>query len=52
MQLKLSDAQSTIRIDSELDGFAVVAGRAAREAARRELALDAATLSNLNALQG
>jgi len=52
MQLKLSDAQSTIRIDSELDGFGVVAGRAAQAAAQRGLALDAATLSNLEALAG
>jgi hypothetical protein len=51
MQLKLRDAQRTIRIDSDLDGFAQVVGRAAREAARLNLALDAATLSNLQALR-
>jgi len=51
MQLKLGDGQRTIRIDSGLEGFAQVAGRAAREAARRELALDPATVNNLHALR-
>jgi hypothetical protein len=51
MQLKLGDAQRTIRIDSDLDGFARVAGRAAIEAARLGIALDAATLTNLLALR-
>jgi len=51
MQLKLGDAQRTIRIDSDLDGFARVAERAAIEAARLGLALDAATLTNLQALR-
>lgn len=51
MQLKLRDACRTIRIDSELDGFAVVVARAARAAAERGLALDAATSSNLQALR-
>ena len=51
MQLKLRDAQRTIRIDSELEGFAVVARAAARAAAARGLALDAATIGNLAALQ-
>ena len=54
MQLKLGDAQrtgQTIRIDSDLDGFARVAGRAAIEAARLGIALDAATLTNLLALR-
>ena len=50
MQLKLRDAQRTIRIDSELEGFAAVARSAARAAAARGLALDAATLANLDAL--
>ena len=51
MQLKLRDARNTIRIDSELEGFALVVGRAAREAAQRGLALDAATVGNLQILR-
>jgi hypothetical protein len=51
MQLKLCDARRTIRIDSELEGFAVVVDLAARAAAERGLALDAATSSNLQALR-
>ncbi len=51
MQLKLGDARRTIRIDSDLEGFAALAGRAAHEAARQGLALDAATQSNLEALR-
>jgi hypothetical protein len=51
MQLKLGDGQSTIRIDSDLEGFAQVAERAAREASRLDLALDPATLNNLLALR-
>jgi hypothetical protein len=51
MQLKLGDAQRTIRIDSDLDGFLPVADRAARAAAQRELALDPATMNNLHALR-
>lgn len=50
MQLRLRDAKRTIRIDSDLEGFAGLAGRAAEEAARRGLALDAATAANLEAL--
>ena len=52
MQLKLGDAQRTIRIDSELDGFAELARIAARAATARGLALEAATISNLEALGG
>ena len=51
MQLKLGDAQGTIRIDSELDGFSQIVERAARAAAERGLALDAATLANFQALR-
>ncbi|HEY6966230.1 MAG TPA: hypothetical protein VI229_02085 [Burkholderiales bacterium] len=51
MQLKLGDGQRTIRIDSGLEGFAQVAERAALEAARLDLALDAGTLNNLLALR-
>jgi hypothetical protein len=50
MQLRLGDARRTIRIDSGLEGFAELVGEAARAAARRDLALDAATLANLEAL--
>lgn len=50
MQLRLADAQRTIRIDSELDGFAELARTAARAAVGRGLVLEAATLSNLEAL--
>jgi hypothetical protein len=52
MQLKLGDEQRTIRIDSDLDGFARVVEQAARAAARLDLALDSATLANLQALRG
>lgn len=51
MQLKLADAQRTIRIDSDLEGFARVAERAALEAARRDLALEPGTVNNLHALR-
>jgi hypothetical protein len=51
MQLKLRGARQTIRIDSELEGFAALASAAARAAAARGLALDAATLSNLEAIR-
>ena len=51
MQLRLGDAQRRIRIDSDLDGFAELVRAAAREAAQRHLAIDAATLSNLKAIQ-
>jgi hypothetical protein len=51
MQLKLRDAQHTIRIDSQLDGFAELARQAARAAAARGLALEASTLGNLAVLQ-
>jgi len=51
MQLKLGDAQCTIRIDSDLDGFAPVVERAAQAAAERGLALEPSTLVNLQALR-
>jgi hypothetical protein len=51
MQLKLADAQHTIRIDSDLEGFAQVVEHAAREAARRALELEPSTVSNLQALR-
>lgn len=51
MQLRLRDAQRTIRIDSELEGFVEIVRRAAREAALRGLVLDAASARNLEALR-
>lgn len=51
MQLRLRDPQRTIRVDSELEGFAVLVRAAARGAARRGLAFDAATAANLEALK-
>ena len=51
MQLKLRDARRTIRIDSDVDGFAELVRAAARAAARRDLALDPATVSNLEAMR-
>ncbi len=50
MQLRLGDAQRTIRIDSGLDGFAELVDAAARAAARRDLARDAATLAHREAM--
>ncbi len=51
MQLKFRDGRRTIRVDSELEGFAELAAMAAAEAARRGLALDPATAQNLEALR-
>lgn len=50
MQLKLRDAQRTIRIESQIDGFAELALAAAGEALRRGLDLDESTHGNLRAL--
>ena len=50
MQLRLRDAQRTIRIDSELDGFVELMRTVALEARRRGANLDAATRANLDAL--
>jgi hypothetical protein len=47
MQLRLRDAQRTIRIDSELDGFVQLVRAAALEAGRRGADLDEATRANL-----
>jgi len=51
MQLKLGDARRTIRIDSDLDGFALVVERSMQAAGDRGLALEAATLANFQALR-
>jgi len=51
MELRLGDGQRTIRIESGLEGFARIADRAAVEAGRLGLALDAATVNNLLALR-
>jgi hypothetical protein len=50
MQLRLRGAQRTIRIDSEADGFAELAGAVAAEARRRGADLDEATRANLEML--
>ena len=50
MQLKLRDAQRTIRIDSGLDGFVELVRGVALEARRRGADIDAATRANLGAL--
>ena len=50
MQLRLRDAQHTIRIDSELEGFVGLARAAAHEARRRGADLDHATCANLAVL--
>jgi hypothetical protein len=50
MQLRLRSAQRTIRIDSEVDGFADIARATAAEARRRGAGLDEATRANLRAL--
>jgi len=50
MQLRLRDAQHTIRIDSELEGFVGLVRVAALEALRRGVDLDHATRANLGFL--
>ena len=50
MHLRLRDAQRTIRIDSEVDGFADIARAAAEEARRRGADVDPATRANLRML--
>jgi len=52
MQLRLRDARHTIRIDSELEGFADVVRVASAQALRRGLSLDESTHDNLRALGG
>ena len=51
MQLRLGDARHTIRIDSDLEGFAELVGAVAHAAAPRDLAIDTATAANLEVLQ-
>ena len=50
MQLRLRDAQHTIRIDSELEGFVGLVRAAAFEARRRDVGLDEPTRANLDLL--
>ena len=50
MQLRLRDAGQTIRLDSDLGGFAELVRAVAEHAARRGLALDASSIGNLRAL--
>jgi hypothetical protein len=50
LQLELGAGRSVLRLDSRIDGFAVLVERAARAAEARGLPLDAATAANLRAL--
>ncbi len=50
MQLELRAGRSTLRLDSRIEGFALVVERAAAAARGRGLVLSAATTSNLEAL--
>lgn len=50
MQLELRAGSSRIRIDSRIDGFAPLVGRAARAAAVRGISLSPPTAANLQAL--
>lgn len=50
MQLSLRSPGTTLRLDSRIEGFEKVVRAAAEAAARRQLALDSATLANLEAL--
>jgi hypothetical protein len=50
LQLELRAGRSALRLDSRIDGFALLVERAARAAAARGLELDRATATNLRAL--
>ena len=50
MQLELRAGPSRIRLDSRIDGFAELVGRAARAAAARRIELSPPTAANLQAL--
>ena len=50
MQLRLAGARRTIRIDSELEGFAGLVRAAVSEARRRGIGLDEPTRANLDLL--
>jgi len=50
MQLRLRDAQRTIRIDSELEGFVELVRAAVLEARRRGIGMDEPTRANLDVL--
>ncbi len=50
MQLDLRSRRSRLRLDSRIEGFERVVKAAAEAAARRRLALDTATLANLEAM--
>lgn len=50
MQLRVSGAGRTVRLDSTLEGFSDIVGRAAEEAACRDIVLGDATLDNMRAL--
>ncbi len=50
MQLTLKNADTTLRLESTLEGFEEITRAAARAASRRELSLSPSTLENLRAL--
>jgi hypothetical protein len=50
MQLSLGTGRTRLRLDSRIDGFDELVRRSARAAAQRHLALNDATLTNLQAL--
>lgn len=50
MQLALRAGGSRLRLDSRIDDFAAIVGRAARAARQRRLPLNAATAANLAAM--
>ena len=50
MQLRLKGPRRTIRLDSTLEGFSDIVARAAGEARRRDVALGAHTLENMQAM--
>lgn len=50
MQLTLKAGRRTLRLESQIEGFEQIAGRAARAAAARGIAFDHTTAENLRAL--
>ena len=50
MQLRIRGTGRTVRLDSTLEGFSDIVARAAKEAARHDIALSDATLDNMQAL--
>ncbi len=50
LQLNLTDGRAKMNIESSLDGFAEIAGKAARIASGKKMPLDAATIENFSLL--